>query len=65
MPGHDEIELGGKRFKHAMVEAGDVRLHTVSGGKGFPVLLMAGFPQSWYAWRRIMRYLLTIFTSSQ
>ncbi|MEL7983180.1 alpha/beta hydrolase [Vreelandella titanicae] len=61
MPGHDEIELGGKRFKHAMVEAGDVRLHTVSGGKGFPVLLMAGFSQSWYAWRRIMPILADHF----
>lgn len=61
MPGHDEIELGGKRFKHAMVEAGDVRLHTVSGGKGFPVLLMAGFPQSWYAWRRVMPILADHF----
>lgn len=61
MPGSDEIELGGKRFKHAMVDAGDVRLHTVSGGKGFPVLLMAGFPQSWYAWRRIMPILADHF----
>ncbi|MGE6778730.1 alpha/beta fold hydrolase [Vreelandella titanicae] len=61
MPGNDEIELGGKRFKHAMVDAGDVRLHTVSGGKGFPVLLMAGFPQSWYAWRRIMPILADHF----
>ncbi|CAD5269043.1 MULTISPECIES: alpha/beta fold hydrolase [Halomonadaceae] len=61
MPGHDEIELGGKRFKHAMVDAGDVRLHTVSGGKGFPILLMAGFPQSWYAWRRIMPILADHF----
>ncbi|MDR5886520.1 alpha/beta hydrolase [Vreelandella janggokensis] len=61
MPGHDEIELGGKPFKHAMVDAGDVRLHTVSGGKGFPVLLMAGFPQSWYAWRRIMPILADHF----
>lgn len=61
MPGYDEIELGGKPFKHAMVDAGDVRLHTVSGGKGFPVLLMAGFPQSWYAWRRIMPILADHF----
>ena len=61
MSGNDEIELGGKRFKHAMVDARDVRLHTVSGGKGFPVLLMAGFPQSWYAWRRIMPILADHF----
>ena len=48
------IELGGKVFRHDMVDANGVRFHTVSGGKGTPIILMAGFPQSWYAWRRVM-----------
>jgi pimeloyl-ACP methyl ester carboxylesterase len=30
------------------------RFHIVEGGSGPPVILMAGFPQSWYAWRRVM-----------
>lgn len=61
MPSHDAIELGGQKFEHGMVDADGVRFHTVSGGKGFPVLLMAGFPQSWYAWRRIMPILAKDF----
>jgi len=61
MPTHDKIALGGKWFTHSMVDAGSIRFHTVSGGQGFPVLLMAGFPQSWYAWRRIMPLLCDHF----
>lgn len=30
------------------------RLHYVVGGEGDPVLLVPGWPQSWYAWRKIM-----------
>jgi len=37
-----------------MVQAGDVRLHVVRGGKGDPLVLLAGWPQSWYAWRKLM-----------
>ncbi|WP_148253429.1 alpha/beta fold hydrolase [Aidingimonas lacisalsi] len=61
MPAHDKVELGGKVFTHSMVEAEGIRFHTVSGGQGFPVLLMAGFPQSWYAWRRVMPLLCDHF----
>lgn len=31
-----------------------VRLHFVAGGRGAPVLLLPGWPQSWYAWRYVM-----------
>ncbi len=41
-------------FQHRFVEAGAIRFHLVEGGEGPVVLLMAGFPQSWYAWRRVM-----------
>ena len=54
MPEHKILELDGKPFHHDMVEAGGIRFHTVSGGSGVPVVLIAGFPQSWYAWRRVM-----------
>lgn len=61
MVSHDAIELGGKRFEHGMVDADGIRFHTVTGGEGFPVVLMAGFPQSWYAWRRVMPILAEHF----
>lgn len=31
-----------------------VRLHYVIGGVGSPVLLIHGFPETWYAWRKVM-----------
>jgi pimeloyl-ACP methyl ester carboxylesterase len=41
-------------FQHRFARVADLRLHYVIGGEGPPVLLIAGFPQSWYAWRRVM-----------
>ena len=32
----------------------DVRLHYVIGGSGTPVVLLHGFPSTWYAWRDVM-----------
>lgn len=46
--------LGGLPFEHRMVAAAGLRFHLVEGGVGDPVVLIAGFPQSWYAWRRVM-----------
>ncbi|TWB45453.1 alpha/beta fold hydrolase [Nitrospirillum pindoramense] len=46
-----------QRFRHGLVTANGVRLHYVEGGpdrQGPPVLLIPGWPQSWYAWRHVM-----------
>ena len=48
------IELDGTRFRHRMISAAGVRFHLVEGGVGPTVVLLAGFPQSWYAWRRVI-----------
>jgi pimeloyl-ACP methyl ester carboxylesterase len=48
------IELEGTRFRHRMISAAGIRFHFVEGGVGPTVVLLAGFPQSWYAWRRVM-----------
>ena len=45
-------ELPGVR--HHFVDAGGVRLHVAEAGRGEPVVLLHGFPQHWYAWRRIV-----------
>jgi pimeloyl-ACP methyl ester carboxylesterase len=44
------------------VNAGDVRLHAVIGGSGPPLLLIHGWPQTWYAWRMVMPTLARDFT---
>jgi len=41
-------------FASRYVDTGDVRLHAVIGGNGPPLLLIHGWPESWYAWRFVM-----------
>jgi pimeloyl-ACP methyl ester carboxylesterase len=41
-------------FTSRYVQAGDVRLHAVTGGGGPPLLLIHGWPETWYAWRMVM-----------
>ena len=46
------------KFHHGTVTVNGIRLHFVEGGNGAPVLLLPGWPQSWYAWRYVMPLLL-------
>ena len=41
-------------FTSRYVDTGEVRLHAVTGGQGPPLLLVHGWPQTWYAWRMVM-----------
>jgi len=41
-------------FEHRTAQVGEARLHYVIGGQGPPVVLLHGFPETWYAWRRVM-----------
>jgi pimeloyl-ACP methyl ester carboxylesterase len=41
-------------FESRLVDVDGVRLHTVSGGDGPPLLLVGGWPQTWYVWRYVM-----------
>jgi pimeloyl-ACP methyl ester carboxylesterase len=42
------------QFRHGTVAVKAIRLHFVEGGTGAPLLLLPGWPQSWYAWRYVM-----------
>lgn len=39
---------------HRYGELDEVLMHYVEAGSGFPVLLLHGWPQSWYEWRRVI-----------
>jgi pimeloyl-ACP methyl ester carboxylesterase len=41
-------------FTSRYIDTGDVRLHAVIGGDGPPLLLIHGWPGSWYYWRLVM-----------
>ena len=41
-------------ISHRHADLGDVRLHDVTAGTGFPVVLLHGWPQSWYEWRHVI-----------
>jgi pimeloyl-ACP methyl ester carboxylesterase len=41
-------------FTSRFIDAGDVRLHAVVGGDGPSLLLIHGWPGSWYYWRLVM-----------
>jgi pimeloyl-ACP methyl ester carboxylesterase len=41
-------------FTSRYVDAGGLRQHAVIGGDGPPLLLVHGWPETWYAWRLLM-----------
>lgn len=45
-------ELDG--FRHKLLRVSDVKIHAVVGGDGPPLVLLHGWPQTWWEWRRIM-----------
>lgn len=55
---HDLVE-----FTHRWVDADGIRLHAVDGGQpaGPALVLLAGFPQTWWAWRKVMPILAERF----
>jgi len=53
-------ELNG--FRHKLLRVGDVKIHAVLGGDGPPLVLLHGWPQTWWEWRRIMPVLAEHYT---
>lgn len=46
---------------HQVVETSGTKLHAVTAGEGFPVVLLHGFRQSWYEWRNVIPVLARDF----
>ena len=49
-------------FTSRYVDTGDLRQHALTGGEGPPLLLVHGWPQTWYAWRMLMPALARDFS---
>src|ERR671911_2372899 len=48
-------------FTSHYIDTDELRLHAVIGGEGPPLLLVHGWPQTWYAWRLLMPQLARDF----
>ena len=48
----------GAELREGFAEVGDVQLHYVEAGDGPLVLLLHGFPEFWYGWRRQIKPLV-------
>ncbi|MGP4114932.1 alpha/beta fold hydrolase [Streptomyces sp. 4N509B] len=57
----DDAEFN-RLFRHEFADVDGVRMHYVTGGTGEPLVLLHGWPQSWYAWRGIMPALAERYT---
>ncbi|MDM1459546.1 alpha/beta hydrolase [Myroides odoratimimus] len=49
-------------FKSRFVEVNNVRLHYVIGGEGEPLVLIPGYPQTWWAYHQMMPELAKYYT---
>lgn len=49
----DDIEFN-RLFEHRFDEVEGVSMHSVTGGEGPGMVLLHGWPQSWYAWRDVL-----------
>ena len=49
-------------INHRHADLGDVALHYVTAGKGPPVVLLHGWPETWYEWRHVIPVLARHYT---
>lgn len=58
VPAHAAVTQDDPRFadtfQHEFADVDGVRMHYVTGGSGSPVVLLHGWPQTWYGWWPIM-----------
>lgn len=57
----DDAEFN-RTFRHETADVNGVTMHYVTGGTGEPLVLLHGWPQSWYSWRTIMPALAANYT---
>ncbi|GAB2960481.1 alpha/beta hydrolase [Micromonospora polyrhachis] len=57
----DDTEFN-RQFRHETADIDGVQMHYVTGGTGEPLVLLHGWPQSWYEWRGIMPALAEKYT---
>jgi len=56
------FQIDNVTFSHHMASINGIQMHYVIGGHGDPLVLLHGWPQSWYEWRHVMPALAQKYT---
>jgi pimeloyl-ACP methyl ester carboxylesterase len=56
------FQIDNMTFSHHTASVNGIQLHYVMGGKGDPVVLLHGWPETWYAWHKVMPALAKNYT---
>jgi len=56
------FRIDNMTFSHRLAIVNGIQMHYVIGGKGDPIVLLHGFPETWYEWRNIMPSLAKNYT---
>jgi len=53
-PNGTSFQIDNMTFSHHTASVNGIQLHYVIGGRGDPVVLLHGWPETWYEWRHVM-----------
>lgn len=56
------FQIDNVTFSHHTAPVNGIQMHYVIGGHGNPVVLLHGWPETWYEWRHIMPALTKDYT---
>src|SRR5215207_7167199 len=56
------FDIDNMTFSHHVASVNGIQMHYVTGGQGDPVVLLHGWPQTWYEWRHVMPALAENYT---
>jgi pimeloyl-ACP methyl ester carboxylesterase len=56
------FEIDHMTFSHHMATVNGIQMHYVIGGQGDPIVLLHGWPETWYEWRHVMPALAKNYT---
>jgi pimeloyl-ACP methyl ester carboxylesterase len=56
------FQIDNVTFSHHTAPVNGIQIHYVIGGRGDPVVLLHGWPETWYEWRHVMPALAKNYT---
>jgi pimeloyl-ACP methyl ester carboxylesterase len=61
-PNGTYFQIDNMTFSHNTASVNGIQMHYVIGGQGDPVVLLHGWPETWYAWHKVMPALAKNYT---